>query len=247
MRIAIICFSPTGQSKACSLAVAEAMKKPYEIVDVTLAKNRKESLFFEETLLIISFPVYAGRVPTLFSNYLEHCLFGKDCHAIAIATYGNRDYDDALVEIKDLLESKGILLTGAAAIVAQHSFSNEVGLGRPDAEDFFILDRLAVSAPTHRESVQVNGNHPFREGIQPDNLPYMSIATDNCIHCGMCQNHCPTEAIFQDDPSLCIHCCACIRICSHHARAFVDERFLASVAWLENQCKDRKKSELFIS
>ena len=246
MNIACICFSPTGSSKACALAVVQSMKKSFVLYDVTLVQDRKAFLHFEDTLLIVSFPVYAGRVPALFASYLASNLSCQDCSALAIATYGNRDYDDALVEIEDILHDKGVPLLGAATIVTQHSFTDKVGSKRPDFEDFHVLDRLAVLAPNLTERAILKGNRPYREGLICPNPPYMSIANDSCIHCNRCLAVCPTDALKSNDPSLCIHCCACVKICPHQARVFDDERFLHTVQRLETNCQARKESELFI-
>jgi ferredoxin len=242
----IICFSPTGTSKACSLAVAKAMKTPYDIYDVTLEKDRKLSLHLTDALLVISFPVYAGRVPSLFKTYLENNLKCEDCIAIAIATYGNRDFDDALVEIEDILKGKNVTLIGSASIVAEHSFSNKVGFQRPNIEDFAILDKLAVHALSRGPRSSAIGNRPYRTGIIATDPPYMSVVSESCTHCGICEQFCPTGAIANNDPVSCIHCCACVKVCPNQARSFVDSRFLSTVQRLEANCQVYRKSELFI-
>ncbi|AEV28514.1 hypothetical protein SpiGrapes_0672 [Sphaerochaeta pleomorpha str. Grapes] len=245
MNIACICFSPTGHSKTCALAVAQSMKKGFDLFDVTLVKDRKDFLVFKETLLIIAFPVYAGRVPALFASYLVSHLTCQNCSALAIATYGNRDYDDALVEIEDILAGKDVPLLGAATIVTQHSFTDKVGFKRPDIEDFHVLDKLAALAPNLSEKVLLKGNRPYRTGIVCPDPPYMSVANDCCIHCNRCLAVCPTDALKTKDPALCIHCCACVKSCSRQARTFVDERFLGTVQRLETNCQNRRESELF--
>ena len=221
------------------------MKNSFDLYDATLVQDRNAFLHFEDTLLIVSFPVYAGRVPALFADYLANHLTCHSCSALAIATYGNRDYDDALVEIEDILQGKGVPLLGATAIVAQHSFTGKVGSNRPDIEDFHVLDRLAALAPNLTERVHPKGNRPYRTGIVCPDPPYMSVANDSCIHCNCCLAVCPTDALKTNDPSLCIHCCACVKICPHQARSFVDDRFLGTVQRLETNCQARKKSELF--
>jgi ferredoxin len=223
------------------------MKKSFDLFDVTLVKDRQNSLLFEDTLLIVAFPVYAGRVPSLFSSFLKDHLSCHNCTALAIATYGNRDYDDALVEIEDILDTKTVPLVGAATIIAQHSFTNKVGSRRPDIEDFQILDRLAALAPNLKEKIQVKGNRPYKTGMVSPDPPYMSVADAHCTHCGRCLEVCPTDAMKTQDPSLCIHCCACVKVCSHQARSFVDERFLSTVQRLETNCQEARKSELFVS
>lgn len=62
-------------------------------------------------------------------------LKGHGNPAIAVAVYGNRDYDDALVELQDLLEENGFCVIAGAAFVAQHSIFTKVAAGRPDEDD----------------------------------------------------------------------------------------------------------------
>ncbi len=52
--------------------------------------------------------------------------------AIAIVLYGNRNYDDALIELKDILELDGFKVVAGAAFIGEHSFSNNLAKNRPD-------------------------------------------------------------------------------------------------------------------
>ena len=100
-------FSPTGTTKQIVEAVASGISadKPQMIYDITLTNAREQSLSFnKEDLLIVGVPVYGGRVPTLIESYLE-TLRGNDTPTIFIAVYGNRHYDDALLELKNILEN----------------------------------------------------------------------------------------------------------------------------------------------
>jgi ferredoxin len=223
------------------------MKKPYGEYDVTLPAGRQKDLHVTRSLLIIGFPVYAGRVPALFRTYLENSLSCDDCQAVLVATYGNRDYDDALAEMQDVLAEKQVEVVGACAIVAQHSYTEKVGRHRPDIEDFRVLDRLAVSVLNERKPIVVPGNRPYRKGIVPPDPPYMSVADDRCTGCGSCESVCPVDAIGTNDPSRCIHCYACVKVCPIGARMFVDERLAKTVTFLESNCMAPKASELFVT
>ena len=59
----------------------------------------------EKDIVIIASPVYGGRLPIQVSDALQR-LNGNNARAIAIVVYGNRDYDDALLELTDILSAK---------------------------------------------------------------------------------------------------------------------------------------------
>ncbi|MDD3902371.1 MAG: hypothetical protein EOM15_17260 [Spirochaetia bacterium] len=246
--ISIITFSPTGQSKACVLSVARATKKPYTERDVTQPLMRSQPLYCEDSLILLGFPVYGGRVPTLFSAYLKDHLTCKNCKAVAVATYGNRAYDDALVEIEDLLMEKGVPLVGCAAMVCQHSYTDKVGEHRPDILDFQLLDQLAVSLEHADDAVHPAGNRPYKKSMVLATPSYMPVLTESlCNQCMQCADVCPTGALQAKDSNLCIHCCACIKVCTHKALRMEDPRFFGTVQNLETFCRERQNSELFLA
>ena len=51
-----------------------------------------------------------------------------------VVLFGNRNYDDALIELRDLLQADGFGCIAAGAFVGEHSFSRTLGAGRPDGE-----------------------------------------------------------------------------------------------------------------
>ena len=93
-------------------------------------------------------------------------LNGKGKKAVAVAVYGNRAYEDALLELKDILEECGFEVTAAAALVAQHSMVPEVGAGRPDEEDQKEILELGRKVREKLEkgshgAVEIPGNRPY--------------------------------------------------------------------------------------
>ena len=105
-KIVAVYFSATGTTekivKTIALQLSEDLRLPMEVCDFTLPAARKNPLVFdEESLLVFGTPVYAGRVPNLMAKYLVTMRAGK-CAAVAVSVYGNRDFDDALVETCDI-------------------------------------------------------------------------------------------------------------------------------------------------
>ncbi len=64
--------------------------------------------------------------------------------AIAVVVYGNRNYDDALIELKDILESDGFKVVAGAAFIGEHSFSKTLAKNRPDEKDMDIIKSLVM-------------------------------------------------------------------------------------------------------
>src|SRR6056297_3543569 len=103
--------------------------------DITLEKNRKNSIKFNEgDLVIFGVPVYSGRVPDLLLEYFNK-IKGNNTKAVFVVVYGNRDYDDALLELKDIFENNGFENIASAAFIGEHSYTKKVAKNRPDEKD----------------------------------------------------------------------------------------------------------------
>ena len=107
MRLTLMYFSPTHATKKIVSAVGkvffERMLCETRIADITpLAARMRGYAFGEDDVLIFGAPVYGGRVPPLLVPFLRG-LSGNGARAVALSVYGNRDYDDALAETRDLL------------------------------------------------------------------------------------------------------------------------------------------------
>ena len=50
--------------------------------------------------LIAAFPVFSGRLPAFFKAWMDQ-IQGRDTPAVAVVVYGNRAYEDALLELSD--------------------------------------------------------------------------------------------------------------------------------------------------
>ena len=246
MNYTLLTFSPTGQSKACALAVAKATKQEFVELDVTHFIPRAKPLSLKDTTLIVSYPVYGGRVPCLFAEFLKEMVTCTNCKAIAIASFGNRAFEDALVEMEDILLAKGVPLIGAASIGCQHSYTDKVGSKRPDIEDFQLLDRLAVYLNGETKSVQAPGNRPYKQDMPLADPPYMPSLRDSDGKINKaCYAVCPTGSLAKGDPTICIHCCACIKL-SNNELTMPDPWFSNFTKHLEDTCSDRVDSRLYL-
>ena len=90
-------FSPNDTTRRVTEAAAAAMEPGGERVDLLKAPLTEDVSVGAEEMLVVGMPVYAGRIPALCLSSLAH-LKGNGGPAAAIAVYGNRDYDDALLD-----------------------------------------------------------------------------------------------------------------------------------------------------
>jgi ferredoxin len=263
----LVCFSPTGTSRAVARAVARGVGcDEVELVDITRPEGRRRRLATAaDELLVVAAPVYVGRVPELVCRWLE-TLEAERTPAVCVVVYGNRAFEDALLELTRLVAAGGAIPVAGAAFIGEHSFSTDdtpIAVARPDAEDLHqaellgrsVREKLDAARSAERlEIVEVPGNHPYR-----DRLPAVSgdaIAVgEACVRCGACAEVCPVgfidaggdgaeaEASEHDG---CILCCACIRSCPEAARS-LQVPWLQDIArQLSKGCQDRKEPECFV-
>lgn len=241
-------FSPTGGTKKVADAIAVGLNTP--VVDVDLTKEIAVPKLGENDALMAVLPVYAGRVPQISLERLA-TLKGNGQKAVAVVVYGNREYDDALLETKDALEAYGFRVIAAAAFIAEHSIVRSIAAGRPDAGDEALCRQFAADVMAKADDaapVQVPGNTPYK-ALKPS--AFHPEAKENCVKCGACAEQCPVGAIGMDDPSqtnhnLCINCMRCVEACPVGSRALPDA-FLTMITQMLNQnAAGYKKPAIFL-
>ncbi|WP_320172187.1 4Fe-4S binding protein [Maridesulfovibrio sp.] len=260
-KLKLICFSPTRTTRAVLDCIAEGIgADEVDVADVTLPENVPASCDCNgNDLVIIGAPVYGGRLPLVAVERFS-ALKANGVPAALVVVYGNRAYEDALVELKDITEKAGLKPVAAAAFIGEHSFSTEsapVAAARPDmqdrekAEEFgrSVARKLAEGDAVSGPSIDVPGDRPYKE--RKENAPAAPFSSDECRLCGSCAEVCPTGAItvgetVETDPEKCILCCACIRACELNARIMEVPRILAASKWLVENCSERREPEMFI-
>ena len=138
--VAAVYFRATDTTKTVVSRIAQRtadlLDVPVRTVDFTLPGARKTvTAFAENELVIFGVPVYAGRIPNLLLPFVQSGFSGENTPAVPVVLYGNRNYDDALIELRDVLESNGFRTVAAGAFIGEHSFSYTLAAGRPDAAD----------------------------------------------------------------------------------------------------------------
>ena len=244
----IACFSPTGGTKKVADAIAAGFHTPVDEIDLT--KEVSSTSLGEKDALMAVLPVYAGRVPQISLERLA-ALKGNGQKAVAVVVYGNREYEDALLETKDALEAGGFHVVAAAAFIAEHSIARSIAAGRPDAEDEALCRQFAADVMAKADDaapVQVPGNTPYK-ALKPS--AFHPAANGNCVKCSVCAQQCPVGAIPMEDPSqtnndLCINCMRCVEVCPQQCRALPDA-FLNMVTQMLNQnASGYKKPVVFL-
>lgn len=244
----IACFSPTGGTGRIADAIAAGFETPTHKIDLT--KTDASVRLGENDALLAVLPVFAGRVPQIALKRLT-ALKAHGQKAVAVVVYGNRAYDDALLETKDALEAQGFQVIAAAAFIAEHSIVRTIAAARPDAEDIRIARQFGadVMAKADRPgSVETPGSRPYR-AISPS--AYHPVADDNCVHCGLCAESCPVNAIPAEHPAqplndVCINCMRCVQVCPGQRRA-LPAAFMDMLTQKLNQtAADYKRPTLFL-
>lgn len=254
-KVTRIHFSPSGTTRKTAEILSESFGLPVD--DIDLLQNPSASQKFgADELAVFCLPVFAGRLPEFCTRLLRQ-FTGYGTPALAVVVYGNRDYEDALLELADLLKERGFTLAGAAAAVAQHSIFPKVAAGRPDASDAQKLRDFAASAmeklqaaasPEALPDFAIPGNRPYRK---LSSVPMHPRASSACIQCGTCADICPVNAIPLEngritDKSVCISCTACIKACPVEARSFGGPIFAVGSHLFSKKCAAPRQPEFFL-
>ena len=140
-------FSATNTTKKVVTQIARRLSQqtacPMEIYDFTHPQARKTpKAFAPGDLVVFGTPVYAGRVPNLLIRFVA-AVQGNGALAVPVVCYGNRNYDDALMELRNTLEAGGFHTVAGGAFSCQHAFSLTQAAGRPDRSDLTIASGFA--------------------------------------------------------------------------------------------------------
>ena len=246
-------FSPTGGTEKVSGLVAGALDGNTVTVDLTdSGQDFRGVSMTKDDVAVISVPSYAGRVPAVVVERLG-MVRGNGARAVLVCVYGNRAFEDTLVELEDVAKRAGFRVVAAVSAIAEHSVARQFAAGRPDAQD---VAQLAEFAQRIRQKLldgdmsdpSIPGNRPYKQAGGHSMVPQ---ATGDCVSCGACAALCPVRAIDKDDPrqvdgEACISCMRCVSVCPQNARKLDPNKLAAVTKMLSKVCVERRECELFI-
>lgn len=253
MNYAQVVFSPTGGTMRVAQAVTKGWNKEVTTVDLTdTAQDFSQYVFQPDDLLLIAIPSYGGRVPALAVDRMAK-IHGNDARCVLVCVYGNRAYEDTLVEMQDIAQSCGLRPIAAIAAVAEHSILHQYATGRPDADDLPVLQSYSSKILQKFQSgdhsaLSLPGNRPYKKAGGGGMVPH---ATSACVNCGLCAKQCPAQAISREDirktdGKACISCMRCVVQCPHSARKINGALAAAAAMALKKACSVRRECELFL-
>lgn len=254
----LVYYSATYTTRKIAREIARRLGGNVTEHDMTChAQHTGTTELAPDDLLVAGVPVYAGRVPAAAAEAIAR-FRGNSTPAIVVCVYGNRDYEDALLELKSIVETGGFVAAGAAAFVAQHSIFSAIAAGRPDDSDIRLIRHFADSCAAALAaaenaaglgSLTVRGNRPYKT---PGVIPlYPSAEEATCTMCGLCASLCPENAINADEPyrtdtGRCISCGRCVAVCPHNARKFSGTLYEQTLPKFTAAFSARKEPEIFL-
>lgn len=207
-------------------------------------------------LAVFAMPVYGGRMQ---KDALERMmeLTGKDVPAVVTVVYGNRAFEDALVELRDVVTKSGFVPVAGAAFIGEHSYADAehpIALNRPDEADLTAAKNFGKKAfmkifMDDFSKPEMEGNVPYKETMLAKGATPKT--NENCVSCGACIKVCPTNALKIEGKAVsngdkCIMCMACAKQCPKDARFIDVPVLLERIDMLVKNCGDRKEPSLFI-
>lgn len=243
-----ITFSPTGGTEKVAHILGKQLGDNTVKIDLSDARTDfSQCVISEEDQVLVAMPSFGGRAPAVAIERLKQ-IAGNGAKCTLVCVYGNRAYEDTLVEMEDAAKECGFRVVAAVAAVAEHSILPQYATGRPDETDKAQLaDFVAKIAGKDSEIASLPGNRPYKKSGGAGLVPK---PTKDCVKCGLCAEKCPVQAIdrasFAADPKTCIGCMRCVKQCPGNARKVNSAMVSIAAMAIKKACSVRKENELYL-
>lgn len=243
-----IVFSPTGGTEEVAHILGGHWSEKVVKIDLCDPQNVfSMCAISEEDRVLIAMPSFGGRAPALAIERLKQ-IPGNGASCTLVCVYGNRAYEDTLVEMEDAAKECGFRVVAAVAAVAEHSIMPQYAAGRPDASDKKQLEQFAEQIAGRTEAVSsIPGNRPYKKAGGAGVVPKPTKA---CVKCGLCVKKCPVQVIdpvhYTAESKKCISCMRCVRQCPENARTVNSAMVSIAALAIKKACSVRKENELFL-
>lgn len=254
----LIYFSPTRTTKkiveqiAAGLGAQQMLHHNLTLSDSSLTES------INEGVAVIGIPVYAGRVPEVCLERMQG-ISSTGVPAVLVALYGNREFEDALVELRDVATTAGFSVVAAGAFIGEHSYSTAeqpIAANRPDSSDlqkakvFGEAIAAKLAADEELKTPNIPGDVPYKERVPLGGVAPVTNS-ELCTLCGTCAKVCPTFVVkvgteVKTDAEDCFMCCACVKDCPEHARELSHPRVQERRDLLIQHCSQRKEPVIFL-
>lgn len=223
-QITICYYSPTHSSKKIAQSIADGLQiARRREIDLT-TDTSTSPISIQDSICIVAVPVYGGLVAPVAAQRIRR-IKAINSVVIPVVVYGNRDYEDALIQLRDMLQEQGFVPFCGAAFIGEHSYSRPempIAENRPDdedlkmAEDFgekalgVLLQHININEKENLNATDFSLSYQKTlEELLPSlnvkgNKPYKTLRTptpqapvvdESCYGCGDCIDWCPTKAI----------------------------------------------------
>lgn len=248
MRTIEIIFSPTGGTERVARIIGGRWGGEVETIDLSDPQaDFSQCAIAPEDWALVAMPSFGGRAPVAAMERLKR-LRGNGAKCTLVCVYGNRAFEDTLIEMADAARESGFQVSAAIAAVAEHSIMPRYASGRPDAADEAQLVQFADQIARRATSQPaIPGKRPYKKAGGSGLIPK---AGKDCNRCGLCAAGCPVRAIdprtLAADAKACVSCMRCVKRCPRGARRVNGAMVAVASLALRKACSARKENELFL-